>query len=594
MESTQELVALLRRRGTDLPGVEAKAAGGGIPKSLRETLSAFSNGTGGVVLLGLAESQGFAPAPGFDPRKIRDALANMCSDDLTPPVRAEIEIDDVDGTSVVRADVAELEPRHKPCFVTARGEYQGSYIRSGDGDRHLTEYEISQLHANRGQPDDDREPVAGATAGDLEAEAVTALLARVRLRQPRAFAGADDQNALLRLGVLVPVDGNLVPTLAGLLCLGVYPQQFYPQLNVTFIAIPGTAVGDEPAGAPRFLDNQSLDGSIAVMIQDAMKALIRNMSRQGRIIGAGREDAYDYPVDALREAVTNAVMHRDYSALSRGAQVQIEMYQDRLVVRSPGGLFGNVAEEDLGTEGVSSSRNALLARILQDVTLPGEDRVVCENRGTGIPAMIKVLTKAGMTVPRFDSTLSRFQLTIPRHALLDAPTLEWIASLHQPDLTDAQCMALALLRDGRSVSNQTLRGLGLDRHDATGALSGLVSNGLAMRQGGRRYATYVLLDDGANTPRQLALDVVSKEADINRLDSRLQQILGAFASAPVLRTADIMTATGLSFATVNRRINELIGLNLLDPTAPPQSKKRAYRLVVRQSVVRQSTGPRQL
>jgi ATP-dependent DNA helicase recG-like protein len=75
---------------------------------------------------------------------------------------------------------------------------------------------------------------------------------------------------------------------------------------------------------------------------------------------------------AQREAVVNALVHRDLSASARGTQVQVEMYPDRLVIRNPGGLFGLVMVDNLGEEGISSARNATLIKILEGVPLPGE------------------------------------------------------------------------------------------------------------------------------------------------------------------------------------------------------------------------------
>ena len=106
------------------------------------------------------------------------------------------------------------------------------------------QYEVTQLLANQGQPTDDQQPVREAALADLDPQAVSALLARVRERSPRAFAAVPDDVALTRLGVLVRDGENLVPSLAGLLCLGIYQQQFFPQLNVTFVALPGTTMGE--------------------------------------------------------------------------------------------------------------------------------------------------------------------------------------------------------------------------------------------------------------------------------------------------------------------------------------------------------------
>jgi ATP-dependent DNA helicase RecG len=412
-ESLDELVRLVRTRGTDLRRIEVKAAERGLPRSVRDSLSSFSNGSGGTIILGLDERTEFSVVPDLDVVRLRNALDAMCADELTPPVRAEIDIEEVDGHPIVVARVPELDPRHKPCYVTVKGEYSGSYVRGGDGDRRMSEYEIALLHANRGQPADDRQPVPAATSADLDSTAVQRLLTRLREREPSAFADLPDEHALRRVGALVDDGDGPVPTLGGLLALGQYPQQFFPQLNVTFVVIPATSKDTVPLDGPRFLDNRTIGGSIPVMVAETVKAMVRNMATRSQVTGVGRQDSYEYPIEALREAVTNALMHRDYSPYARGTQVQVEMYSDRLVVRNPGGLFGTVTEDDLGQEGVSSSRNAVLARLLQDVALPGTDDVVCENRGSGIPAMIHALRRAGLTTPRFDDRLTRFRVTIP-------------------------------------------------------------------------------------------------------------------------------------------------------------------------------------
>jgi ATP-dependent DNA helicase RecG len=308
----------------------------------------------------------------------------------------------------------------KPAYVRGRGEYQGSFIRGGDGDRKLSDYEVALLHANRGQPRDDREPVAEASISDLDDDAVSALLRRMRRRQPRAFRSISDEVALRRLNVLVPEDPEserLVPSLAGLLTLGTYPQEFFPQLNVTFVVFPSDQAGVVPGGGPRFIDNRSLNGPVPWVVSDAVDAITRNMRLAGTVRGVGRQDVYEYPVEALREAIVNAIMHRDYSPPSRGAQVQIEMYPSRLVVRNPGGLFGPVAEGELGAEGVTSSRNPVLSALLQEVQLPDNDRVICENRGTGIPTMLEQLRRSGTASVKFSNAISHFTVTFTRDAL---------------------------------------------------------------------------------------------------------------------------------------------------------------------------------
>jgi ATP-dependent DNA helicase RecG len=91
-------------------------------------------------------------------------------------------------------------------------------------------------------------------------------------------------------------------SLAGLLALGSYPQEQFPQLMVTFVHYPATA-GAQPTGGERFLDNVTLEGPIPVMVRDTLAAISRNISRRAVITGADRHDVWEYPQTALREAV---------------------------------------------------------------------------------------------------------------------------------------------------------------------------------------------------------------------------------------------------------------------------------------------------
>lgn len=562
------LVALLRARATDLTDLEAKTAVGGLPKSVRDTISAFSNDRGGTVILGLDERADFALAEGFDPVRIRDALASACADDLEPPVRADVDIVDLGGGAVVVTEIPELDPRFKPCYVKARGEYNGSFTRGGDGDRKLTDFEIHLLHTNRGQPDDDRWTVSGAALADLDGLSVNFLLRRVRQRQRRAFDGLDDEAVLLRLNVIAPDStGQLVPTLGGLLALGQYPQQFFPQLNATFVVYPGLSAEDIPTSGPRFLDNRTFEGSIPYIVDEAVAAVLRNTSVRSFVEGTGRRDVYDYPVEALREVIVNALVHRDYSPYSRGTPVQIILYADRLAVANPGGLFGAVTEDDLGGEGVSSSRNSILVKLLQDVQLPDSDRTVCENRASGIPTMLREMRLAGSAPPEFHNRINRFKVIFPRHALLTSETMEWIEGMGATGLSATQQMAVAQMREGRAITNQSMRNLGLEGRRATIELADLVARGLAVRIGERRHSRYVLAP-----PTGRASDMEGTSST-----DRESAVLFALSSRQDMSRRDIEVATGLGQIAVLRTLESLIASGRVEATAPPRSPLRRYR-----------------
>ncbi|SNQ46183.1 hypothetical protein FRACA_130007 [Frankia canadensis] len=125
-----------------------------------------------------------------------------------------------EGTTLVVVEVEPLPPAQRPCYVTARGLYNGAFARAGDGDQRLTAYEIDRLRENAGQPRWDEEAVTQASVEDLDRRAVLRLVEAAARNSPRAFAGLNESDALTRLGVLVPHGERLVPSLAGLLAVG--------------------------------------------------------------------------------------------------------------------------------------------------------------------------------------------------------------------------------------------------------------------------------------------------------------------------------------------------------------------------------------
>lgn len=573
------VVARLRRLRSDTATVEAKAAAGGMPSTVAESLSAFGNTTGGLLLLGLSEKDGFRPAAGFNALSIRDALAGLCSDGMEPPIRSDVEIIPFEDASVVALEVPPTDPLHRPLHIKRKGAYDGSFIRSGDGDRRLTAYEVTQLLSNRGQPTDDRSAVGGATLEDLDPHKVSALLGRLRNRPTRAFATPDDTVALTRAGVLIQdADGVPRPTLAGLLCLGVYPQQFFPQLFVSFVALPARTMGATLDDGIRFLDNVTCDGTIPEMLDAVIAAARRNMRSASIIQGSGREDRYDYPTEVIRELVVNAMLHRDYSPLAQGTQVQVELYPDRLVVMSPGGLYGSVEPSQLGVEHVSSTRNAVLAKLLAE--LPDAAGLpVSENRGSGLPSVLTRLREAGMSPPTFDTTPAHVHVTVPQHALLDPLVISWISSLQEAGLSDAQHLALALMRSTGTASNEMLRAWGVSSPAATAALRDLVERGLALKLGGRRFAVYELVDDPGRLPIVVPPQgpVPAHGTRARRIAAEQQAVLEAVRAGH--RTANaIKDALGLSYAATNRRINELLTSGRLSMDRSSDTRSRLLTL----------------
>ncbi|GEL25559.1 transcriptional regulator [Pseudonocardia sulfidoxydans NBRC 16205] len=556
------LLHTLRRFGSEPSNVEVKSGAGGFPSSLRETLVAFANTDGGVIVVGVDEAAGFAVVDLPEVGQYRDQLVAMSSTAVTPPLRIETEFVQVEGARVLLAVVPALPADQRPAYVTSKGVSTGAYIRTGDGDRRMSEAEIGLTYASRTQPVYDRERVEGAVLDDLDRASVARTLERVRVGSAY-LRDVDDATALHRLGALSGPESSASPTLAGILTFGRFPQQFFPQLMASVVVHPH----DADSVDTRFVDNVTLRGSIPEIVAECLATLRRNLSARALNVAGGRTDRLDFPLAAIREAVVNALMHRDYSPITRGTQVQIELLPDRLVIRSPGGLYGPISEEDLGEIDVSSSRNAALAQLLSDTHLPRSEQLVAENRASGIPLMIAQARTHGLRPPTFESRVTHFTVAMGRSELLGPDVRAWLASLHTPLPTSAHEIAVAMMRGGGFVTNATLREWGVERHVAGAVLRNLTEAGVAIRQGGRRYARYVLDPDirQQDTPR------ASPETD---MASMLQ-------ARRIATAAELATATGLSRSAVLKNLNALISAGAVQALGAARSPKRTYEWIGR-------------
>lgn len=557
-QELEEIVVDLRGVGGDHVDVEAKASETELPRHLWHTLSAFSNSAGGgVILLGLDERTGFQAVGVRHPNRIQQDLASLC-DQMDPPLRVQIRPHRFEGKTVIVTEVPEVDRGQKPCFYKGAGHLNGSYVRVADGDRKLSSYEVQLLIASRGQPRDDEEAVVEASRADLDGLRLAGLLKAVRQRS-RSLADLPDDAALRSLKVLVAAGDKTVPSLAGLLALGQRPQQFFPALCAQLAVYPAEQVGVPGAGAVRFLDSRSYDGPVASLAGQLLEGIRQHMSRRTLVRGAKRADEWQYPETALREAIVNALVHRDLGAGARGSPVQVQMFPDRLVILNPGGLYGPVTLDRLGEEGVSAARNATLMRILEDA--PGMDGgPICENRGSGIGAMIHALRRAGLEPPRFDDRIATFQVTFPNASLLDDETVRWLHRFGER-FSESQRLGLALLRHGHVLDNSTFRqATGLDSRVATRELGELVDGGVIDQIGTRRWATYRI----ASRARQ-------------RRDRRAE-IISVLRRRGVLSRKEIARELELSDATVRQWMTTLRKEGLVQITGPVRSPFVRYRL----------------
>ena len=407
----EKAILHMREVGADTQRWEVKEAVVVVPKSLLETISAFSNLHGGTIILGLSEKNGFRPAEGFNANAIYAKMQSI-GDRLTPVIRMEIERVPFEGSILVVANVPALDETLKPCFISNRGRYEGSFIRSGDGDRHLTSYEINRLLECRKQPKYDAEAVIEATLDDLDQTMLSSIIKRALELFPRVFGTLPDEMILAHLGVIKKVDDTVHPTLAGLLIASLFPQKYFPRLEVVFTVFAGTNKTPDPKTGIRYLDSKELVGPIPFIIMDVLALIQQRMSTGAVVEGGLRKDIPDYPIVAIREAIANALQHRDYSPEGRGTHVQVNLYSDRLEILNPGGLYGATTIESLGRDGLSSTRNEILSRLL--TYTPFESGYVVENKGTGFMTIQHSLAELLMPPAQVQNSLTFFKITLQK------------------------------------------------------------------------------------------------------------------------------------------------------------------------------------
>ena len=185
-------------------------------------------------------------------------ITNLCSTEFEPIVRPEISVVDIDNNKIVVVEINALNLRNKPCYYKPKGLHNGSYIRVGDRDDHMTEYEIYKCISYRENAKDDLKAVTRATIKDLDANLLNKFIVNAKIDKPK-FAEFSDEEILLQYGVLTQVEDKIFPTVAGLMVLGIYPQRFFPQWFVAAIVIPGFEVSNLGEIGQRFDDNKRIE-----------------------------------------------------------------------------------------------------------------------------------------------------------------------------------------------------------------------------------------------------------------------------------------------------------------------------------------------
>lgn len=439
-------------------------------KVVAETLVALANAGGGMLLLGV--TPGGVPGRENDAGALRELVLDATLQSDPPLILPSPQVVDLGRGLLLATQV----PPGLPHIYSLHGAY---LTRTGGRNRPLATPELRRLLLDRGEAGYESQIVEGAGLDDLDPARVERYLERVLMGAPE-----DTVQALLARGCLSHDDeGQVGPTVAGILLFGRNPQRFLRSAEIICVRYAGTSMGDE-------FVRQDVGGALADQIRQAEAFVVGNMRRDMRIAGFAREDSSEYPVPVVREAIVNAVAHRDYSV--RGEGIRLLMYSDRLEVYSPGRLPGHVTLENLKDE--RYSRNEAVVAVLSDIGY-------IERLGYGIDRMMAAMQEAGLPQPVFEETAAGFKVTLSAAPALSGaaagggrPDMTDGARLRASGLNERQERALAFVREHGRITNSDLQEMAPDVSPETirRDLADLVEKNLLLRIGAKRATYYIL------------------------------------------------------------------------------------------------------
>ncbi len=458
-------LATLLRRGVGLQLAvlpEPSAA------ELAETLVAFANTDGGTVLLGVDAG---GQITGDLLRDDADGLLRAALSQCRPWVRTDWQqFEDRAGLAV-----AISVQRSAELHALADGRV---LVRTHTGNEPLDGAKISHLAATKASGDFELETVAGATRADLDEDVIQDYLRRRSARLGRDLGQTEDE--LLRATGALNAQGEV--TVAGMLLFGRAPQAFIPQSGLVYVRFVGTDPRG-PGGQPGYSRREEFNGGLARVIESAWAILLTEMRGEAVVRGLKREDRYLYPTFAVREALVNALCHRDYRAT--GKRVEIRQFDDRLEISSPGGLPGYITLDNIVDE--HFSRNPRLVNGLFEWGY-------IEQLGLGIDRMIEEMVQGGHPAPEFKALPYSFTVILRKGngqmgAGLPRALPEWATGLGE-----RQIQAILHLQQYGRITNREYRDLcpTVTPETLRLDLADLVDKGLIIKIGDKKGTYYML------------------------------------------------------------------------------------------------------
>ncbi|MFO0588680.1 MAG: ATP-binding protein [Polyangiaceae bacterium] len=353
----------------------------GLQKKVAKTLTAFANGRGGVLILGVEDDgtpTGLGDAKTAD--KVSRQITQLCQTRIDPTLVCQTNKEVIDDKLLLVVEVPEWSP-NRPHQTDSR-----YYLRDGAQSREATRDELMRMLQSQAVHFDEQ-VVRGATREDLDP-------AEIRRVFDKLYPDTDVEDEEAYLHALKCLDRGQ-PTVTGILFFGRDPQRFFPDARILAVRFP------EDGSLETMKNSTDIRGTIFQQIEAIEKWLSVMVPSPSKVEGWERKEL-GIPSRVLREAIHNALAHRDYNMTS---QVNVFVYKDRLTVLNPGILLNRLTIESIKLAGIQQRRNATITAI---IARGGRQ----ESAGVGIPRMFDMMRKAGLPEPEIEIVGGHFQLTL--------------------------------------------------------------------------------------------------------------------------------------------------------------------------------------
>lgn len=466
--------------------LEAKSLHGDPARSVLETVNSFSNEIGlggGVILIGVSESEQ-ADGPNYvvdgvaDPDKAQLDLATQCKTVFSTAVYPTIKVEKIGKKAVLKVVVDELPHSRKPIYFKKDGLPKGAYRRIGSADLVATDDDLGEFYRD---PDDDFEahPARHASVEDVDPMAIEKYREMRRKVDPQAVELSYKTKDLLSALNCVNPDDPRQLNMAGVLLFGKphLIRRVCPRARVDYVRIPSN-VWD----ASERLSGKDIYAPIFLMVDRLLSVVYAELPEE-RVFRSDRRhpEVRMFPIEVMREAIVNALMHTDYR---RGPYTQIVRYNNRIEITNSGCSLK--PDEALGTKG-SVARNQTIANVCHDAKL-------AEAKGSGIGRMWRIMTDAGLSRPTMESSREEgtFTIRLLLHSFVDEGTSRWLANFADCPFNGNQRTALVFLREVGALDALSYRQLtGCAPKRVVREIAAIKAEGLVLRHGKSRGTYYI-------------------------------------------------------------------------------------------------------